>query len=97
MFVGAVELVLLLGDARSLKAKRSIVRSLLAELRRRFAVAAAETGDQDLWRRTTVGVAAVSASASHVQDVCDQVERWAWSRPDIEVVQVARWVRSIDD
>jgi uncharacterized protein YlxP (DUF503 family) len=97
MFVGAVELVLLLGDARSLKAKRSIVRSLLAELRRRFAVAAAETGDQDLWRRTTLGVAAVSASAGHVQDVCAEVERWAWSRPEVEVVQVTRWVRSIDD
>ncbi|MBA2739388.1 MAG: DUF503 domain-containing protein [Nocardioidaceae bacterium] len=97
MFVGAVQLDLLLGDVGSLKHKRAVVRPLLAELRRRFDVAAAETDAQELWRRTTVGVATVSGTAEQVASVCDAVERWAWTRPEVEVVRVTRSVRSIDD
>jgi len=97
MYVGALEVELLLGDVRSLKHKRAVVRPLLAELRRRYDVAAAETGDADLWRRATIGIASVSGTAEHVSRVCDEVERWAWSRPEVDVVQVTRWVRSIDD
>ena len=63
MYVGALEVELLLGDVRSLKHKRAVVRPLLAELRRRDDVAAAETGDADLWRRATIGIASVSGSA----------------------------------
>jgi uncharacterized protein len=41
MFVGALELDVLLGDVRSMKQKRSVVRPVLAELRRKFEVAVA--------------------------------------------------------
>ena len=44
MFVGALELDVLLGDVHSLKEKRSVVRPVVAELRRRFEVAAAAAG-----------------------------------------------------
>ena len=97
VFVGAIQVEMLLGDVRSLKQKRAVVRPLVAELRRRFDVAAAETGSQELWRRATVGVATVSGAAEQVAAVCDEVERWAWARPEVEVVRVTRSVRSIDD
>ena len=38
MWIGWIEFDLLLGDVHSLKAKRSVVRPLVAELRRRFPV-----------------------------------------------------------
>ncbi len=95
--MGALEVDLLLGDVHSLKQKRAVVRPLLAELRRRFDVAAGETGDADLWRRASVGIAVVSGTAEHVARVCDEIERWAWSRPEVEVLGVTRWVRSTDD
>lgn len=95
--MGALEVELLLGDVRSLKQKRGLVRPLLSELRHRYDVAAAETGEADLWRRATLGVAAVAGTAERVAQVCDRVERWAWARPEVEVVRVTRWVRSIDD
>jgi uncharacterized protein YlxP (DUF503 family) len=50
VFTGSLTADLLLGDVHSLKGKRSVVRPLVAELRRRFAVAAAEVGDADLSR-----------------------------------------------
>ena len=40
MFTGSLVADLLLGDVRSLKEKRSVVRPIVAELRRRYTVAA---------------------------------------------------------
>ena len=40
MFTGSITADLLLGDVHSLKCKRAVVRPILAELRRRYAVEA---------------------------------------------------------
>ena len=78
---------MLLGDVRSLKQKRSVVRPLVAELRRRFpGVAVAETGHLDLHRRTEIGVAVVSATAANATQVLDQCERLVAGRPEIELL-----------
>jgi uncharacterized protein YlxP (DUF503 family) len=75
MWIGWLEFDLLLGDVHSLKAKRSVIRPLIAELQRRFAVSAAETDSQELHRRAAVGVSVVSADRAHVVDVLDAAER----------------------
>ena len=41
MYVGTLSFDLLLGDVRSLKEKRSLVRPIVAELQRKYAVSAA--------------------------------------------------------
>ncbi len=97
MFVGALTADLLLGDVRSLKHKRGAVRPVLAGLRRHLDVAAAETGSHDLLRRTEIGVATVSGEHARVEHVLDEAERWLWGRPELEVLAVRRWVRSVDD
>ncbi|GAA4855183.1 DUF503 domain-containing protein [Saccharopolyspora cebuensis] len=86
MYVGALELDVLLGDVRSLKQKRSAVRPVLAELRRRYDVAVAETGDQDVYRRARLGVAAVSGEAGHVRELLDACERLVAERPELELL-----------
>ena len=60
MFTGTLALDVLLGDVHSLKEKRAVVRPIVAELRRRFAVSAAEAGFLDLHRRALIGVAVVA-------------------------------------
>ncbi|MBT9175983.1 MAG: hypothetical protein DDT20_00285 [Firmicutes bacterium] len=62
--IGVIVLELFLPDAHSLKDKRSIVRSLVAKIRQRFNVSVAEIGHQELWQRTVIVVAVVSASAA---------------------------------
>ncbi len=87
MYVGALTLDVLLGDVRSLKDKRSVVRSVIAELRRRQpAVAVAETGSMDLYRRAEFGVAVVSSTAAHCAEVLEACERLITARPDIELL-----------
>jgi uncharacterized protein YlxP (DUF503 family) len=91
--VVAIEVDLRIPGARSLKDKRHVVRSLLDGARHRFAVSAAEVGDQDVWQRAKLGFAAVGSSARQAEDVIDAVDRWVWSNPEVEVVEVAqRWL-----
>lgn len=98
MWIGWLEFDLLLGDVHSLKAKRSVVRPVIAELQRRFAVSAAETGFQELHRRAGVGMAVVAADRSHVVDVLDAAERLVAARPELELLSVRRDLRrSTDD
>jgi uncharacterized protein len=98
MWIGWLEFDLLLGDVRSLKQKRSVIRPVIAELQRRFAVSAAETGSQNLHRRASVGIAAVSADRAHIVDVLDAAERLVASRPEIDLLSARRGLRrSTDD
>ncbi|MBV8541474.1 MAG: DUF503 domain-containing protein [Pseudonocardiales bacterium] len=86
MYVGAVELDVLFGDVHSLKQKRSLLRPVIGELRRRFEVAVAEAGHADLHRRSLIGVAAVAADARHVRDVLQACERLVSGRPELELL-----------
>ena len=97
MVTGTLALDLLLGDVHSLKEKRSIVRPVLADLRRRFAVSAAEAGHLDLHRRALLGVAVVAADGAHVRDVLDACERLVGGRPELEVLSAHRRVVDDDD
>ena len=98
MWIGWLEFDLLLGDVHSLKEKRSRVRPVIADLQRRFAVSAAETGSHDLHRRAGIGVAVVSADRAHVVDVLDAAERLVAARPEMELLSTRRGLRrSTDD
>jgi len=97
MFVGTAEFDLLLGDVHSLKEKRSVVRPIVAELRRRFEVAVAETGHLDLHRRAAVGVAVVAADAAHCGEVIDDCERLVAGRPDVDLLSARRRLFGAED
>lgn len=97
MWVGWLEFDLLLGDVRSLKQKRSAIRPVIAELHRRFAVAAAETGALELHRRANIGVALVAADRGHLVDVLDAAERLVAARPEMDVLSTRRGLRRSTD
>ena len=87
----------LLGDVHSLKEKRGVVRPVLAELVRRFAVSAAETGDQDLHRRAELSVAVVAGDHAQVVDVLANCERLIAGRPELELLSARTRVLDDDD
>jgi uncharacterized protein YlxP (DUF503 family) len=83
--VAVVRLELHIPASRSLKHKRASLRPVIEGIRHRFLLSVAEVGYQDKWQRALVGMAVVSDSYSHAAEVVDSVERWVWSKPDIEV------------
>jgi uncharacterized protein YlxP (DUF503 family) len=88
--------VLLPGDSRSLKAKRSYVRPIVAALRK-FEVSVAEVGALDRHGRAEIGVAVVAADAGHVSEVLDSCERLIAGRPEIELLSVRRRLHGDED
>ena len=97
MFTGSLAIDLLLGDVHSLKEKRSVVRPIVAELKRKYDVSAAEAGHLDLHRRALVGVAVVAPDAAHVRDVLDACERLVAARPEIEVLSARQQLFGDED
>ena len=97
MWIGWIEFDLLLGDIRSLKEKRSVLRPLIAELSRRTEAAAAEVGEHDLHRRAAIGVSVVAADSAHVRDVLDHAERLVADRPELTLLSVRRGLHSSED
>jgi uncharacterized protein YlxP (DUF503 family) len=101
MWVGTLELDLLLGGTglpvRSLKEKRSVVRPIVAELQRRFSVAAAEADHLDLHRRSVVGVAVVAADRAHCVTVLERCEKAVAERPEVELLSARLRVLHGDD
>ncbi|GAA1101490.1 DUF503 domain-containing protein [Nocardiopsis composta] len=89
-YIGSLTLDILLGDVRSLKQKRSVVRPIVAELQRRFSVSVAETGEHDLYRRAEIGIAVVASTAAHCTEVLDTCERMVAGRPEIELLSARR-------
>lgn len=73
MVIGTLLLTLQVPESGSLKDKRQVVRSLTARLRQTFNVAVAEVGDQNLWQAVTIGVACVSSSSRHADEMCQKI------------------------
>ena len=75
MFIGIARFELFIPEARSLKDKRQVLRSLVMTVRKKFPVAVAEVEFQDLWQRAAVGISCVAESMGHCQTVLEEVER----------------------
>jgi uncharacterized protein YlxP (DUF503 family) len=97
MWVGSLRLDLLFGDIHSLKQKRSVVRPILSELRRKYEVSVAEAGHLDLHRRTLIGVAVVGADARHCREVLDACERLVADRPEVELLSAHQQLHADED
>jgi uncharacterized protein YlxP (DUF503 family) len=79
MPVGLLTLEIHIPDARSLKDKRQVLRSLKDRLRARFNVAVAELDHQDTWQRSQIGIVSLSNDEAHLQqsllEVFDEAEK----------------------
>jgi uncharacterized protein len=79
-----------LPESRSLKAKRALVKPILEAARRRFSLSAAEVDHQDQWQRASLGMACVGSTPTLIEEILDELERFVWSRPDVEVLATER-------
>ncbi len=95
MHVLAVVYDLHIPGCQSLKERRSVLRPVLSGVARRFGVSVAETGHNDLWQRAEVGVALVSGQSSQCRTLADELDRYMWSIPEIEVVgSTTHWLNT---
>jgi uncharacterized protein YlxP (DUF503 family) len=73
--IGVLTIELHFPEARSLKAKRMVVKSIKERLRRRFNVAVAETGYLELWQRAELSAVSVSGTRSVLESELEAISR----------------------
>src|SRR4051812_46078233 len=83
MVVGILRLSLYIHGAASLKDKRQVLRKVTDRLRAKFNVSVAEAGDNDIWQRALIGIAAVANDKSFVNEVLDKCARDAGNIAEI--------------
>ncbi len=89
MHAATLRLELRIRDAKSLKEKRHVIKSVSSHLARTYGVSVAEVDHQELWNRATLGVAVVASHASQLERILHTVERHMRERRDAELLRVA--------
>ena len=69
MNIGILKIHLRLPENMSLKGKRQVLKSIIAQLRNRFNVSVAEVADNDLWQLATIAVCVVSNDQRFTNEV----------------------------
>jgi hypothetical protein len=75
-------------EAASLKDKRRLLKSILAQIKSRFNVTVAEAGEQDRWQISLVSVAFMSNEDAHVHQILSAVERFVERMGKAEILAV---------
>jgi len=86
MIVGSLTVRLLIREARSLKDKRQVVRSILDRLRNEFNVSAAEVDARDEYRTAVLGFAMVGPEGKPVRDALQKIAEALRRHPVAEFV-----------
>ena len=87
MIVGFCKIELHIPQARSLKDKRQVVKSLAHKISHRFNVSVSEIDDHDLWQRGTIGVAHVANNHTAVAKLLQSVAAFAEGISGGEVIR----------
>lgn len=86
MFVATCVITLELGGVRSLKEKRSIIKSILARLHREFNLAVAEVDAHDAWGTAVIGLATIGNDKAYLHRLLEKSVAWVEdNRPDAPV------------
>lgn len=85
--VGVGRWVLHLPGCRSLKMKRSIVRSLKGRIQSEFKVSVAETDFQDLWQKAELSVAVVASDRALAESLLSRLENQVMGDPRARVLE----------
>ena len=87
MIIGACSVELYLPGSGSLKGKRSILKPILNQLRRKFDLAAAEVAHNDVWQSAAVALVTVANDPGHVHTVLERSVHWIETHhPEVQVV-----------
>ena len=77
----------------SLKEKRMVVKSLIAQLQNKFHVSAAEIDKQDTHQIIVIGVAVIVPNNSLADSLMDEISQFVETATDAQVLEETREIR----
>lgn len=87
MIIGVCRIKLRIPENMSLKGKRSVLKSIITQLKNKFNVSVAEVDDQQLWQIATLGVCSVSNDSRYANEVLSKVMNFITNgRFDVEIL-----------
>jgi hypothetical protein len=87
MHAALLKVELLVPQARSLKSKRMILRSMKDRLRHRYNVSVSEVDGMDKWQRATLAVAAVGPEKAPLEATMHRILEQMDGYVDVEVLR----------
>lgn len=87
MITGIAKIELLVYESNSLKEKRMVLKSLIGKLQSKFNVSVAETGNNELWQRSEIGIACVTNDIKHANQMIDAVINFIDNDGRIEILK----------
>lgn len=86
MHIGVCKIWLRIPQCRSLKAKRSVIKSLIARLKNRFNIAIAEVEALDTHETAVLAAVSVSNDAAHLNGLISHLITFIEANVDAELV-----------
>ena len=77
----------------SLKEKRMVVKSLVAQLQNRFHVSAAEIDEQDTHQIIVIGAAAIVPHNAMADSLMDEISAFVEANTEAEILEEVREIR----
>lgn len=87
MKIAVVRMKLYAPWVHSLKEKRMVVKSLLAKIRNKFQVSAAEIADQDIHQSIVIGVAAIVPHNAQADSMMESLKQFVEQSTEAEIVE----------
>jgi len=84
--IGLLQMDFLIPDARSLKDKRRVLKSLKQLLHNRYNCSVAEIEFQELWGRSRLAVCVVSDDSRHANEQLNEIARFAGNKDGAELL-----------
>lgn len=84
--VGLLHLDLWMYGVHSLKEKRRIVKSIIAQIRNKFNCSVAETDYHDLWQRARITVCVVSNEHRFANSQLNEIAKFASTHAEAEIL-----------
>lgn len=93
MIVAVSQVKLYAPWVHSLKEKRMVVRSVIAQVQNKFKVAIAEVGENDTHQTIVLGIACVSGDMAHADSILDHVLNFIEQSTEAEILDIQREIR----
>ncbi len=93
MNIAAITFRLYAPWVHSLKEKRMVVKSLIAQLQNRFHVSAAEIDEQDTHQIIVIGIAAIVPHRAMADSLMDEISAFVEKNTEAEILDEQREIR----
>jgi len=86
MIVGTLEIEIFIPWSRSLKDKRSVIKSLQDRIKARFNVSIAEINYQDKWQRSLIGISLVNSKGRELDITLQKIRQMFQENGDFLII-----------